>query len=43
MMGLSDAALLGSWYTLYAIVFFIVSVRESRGGQAGRALHRVRP
>lgn len=26
MMGLSDAALLGSWYVMYAIIFFIIAV-----------------
>lgn len=26
MMGLSDAALLGSWYAMYSIVFFIIAV-----------------
>jgi hypothetical protein len=25
MMGLSDAALLSSWFTTYAIIFFIIS------------------
>ena len=40
MMGLSDSALLGSWYAMYAIIFFVVSViiGEEPVGRGGTRL-----